>query len=397
MATTTSSLTVSLPVLHEAVKTEMARADAFSSSQLAAYRFVQSGALNALGGRPSIGKEIQIPHWSLVGAFEDLNDGVSTTPKVMGNDYTTATIARSALSVDITRWAEGNSVSYGKSLYQVFAEQLMKRFNQHIDAKCIAAAASLTNMPSDQIVDAYSATTPEYLSYQRLCDAKRAFGDRMLPRYGMLIHSAVYAQYRKQVDGTGRPLYDEPMLNALFNNALDIIVTDRMPISDGAYTVTSSGTTPPVVSLSGTPNRYIKFRMECTTLGARGTAVVRTSINGGLTWKTNITTAATFTLVDPDDNDASTGVTVNYANASAAVDNVWTATGTQKIATMIVAPGSLAYMYDGGSLMPFLNQNGQTDSSILSSNVYYACARFLHDYGNARRPDVVMLQTNAPV
>ena len=87
--------------------------------------------------------------------------------------------------------------------------------------------------------------------------------------------------------------------------------------------VGSAGTTPPAVTFTGTPNRYIDFRMECTTLGARGTAVVKYSIDGGKSWQYSVTTAATWALLDA--NGVDTGVTINYANAAAAVDNVWTA------------------------------------------------------------------------
>lgn len=82
--------------------------------------------------------------------------------------------------------------------------------------------------------------------------------------------------------------------------------------------VSSSGTTPPAITLSGTATKYVNLRIECTTLGARGVAVIRYSLDGGVTWTENVTTAATITLGD-------SGLTANYANATAAVDNVWTA------------------------------------------------------------------------
>ena len=105
--------------------------------------------------------------------------------------------------------------------------------------------------------------------------------------------------------------------------AVDNVWTSSSGYAMGA--VTSAGTTPPAITLSGVANREIDLRVECTTLGARGVAVVRTSIDGGKTWKSGITTAATISLVDPANSDAATGITLNYANASAAVDNVWTA------------------------------------------------------------------------
>lgn len=88
---------------------------------------------------------------------------------------------------------------------------------------------------------------------------------------------------------------------------------------------TEAGTTPPDFTFTGLANRTVNFRAECTTLGARGVAVIRYSIDGGKTWKSNVTTAATIAIVDPADSDAATGLTLNIENAAAATDNVWTA------------------------------------------------------------------------
>lgn len=392
MGTTTSTNTVLLPVVREAVKTALQSADAFSSSKFAGYSFVQTGISN---GEARIGKTVQIPHWNMVGQFEDVNDGVALTPRTLGNDYTEATVARSGLAVQVTRWA--NQAYAGKTLEESFAEQWVKRFNQHIDKKLMTAAVSATNLPADQQINYYSSSAPVYLDYSGLVDLKSTIGDRQYDRYGLIVHSKVYAHLLKAKDGTGRPLVDWQQINALFDNKLDIIISDRTAISDGVFVVSSSGTTPPTVTLSGTPNRKVNFKMECTTLGARGTAVVRTSINGGVTWKSSITTAATFSLLDPDDDDAATGITVNYANASAAVDNVWTATGTQKAATLLVGPKALAYQYDDSAILPAEDFVVLSDSRIWASNVYWAAARFLNDYGNERRPDVSIIYTNMSV
>lgn len=87
--------------------------------------------------------------------------------------------------------------------------------------------------------------------------------------------------------------------------------------------VSSSGTTPPTITLSGTQLQPVDLKIECTTLGARGVAVIRYSVDAGKTWVSNVTTAATISVVDPNGTD--TGLVINYANAAAAVDNVWTA------------------------------------------------------------------------
>jgi hypothetical protein len=88
--------------------------------------------------------------------------------------------------------------------------------------------------------------------------------------------------------------------------------------------VSSAGTTPPTITLTGTANRYINLKVICTVLGARGTAEIKYSLDGGKTYSASTVTAATMLMSDPVTGE-STGVTLNYASATAAVDNVWTA------------------------------------------------------------------------
>lgn len=73
--------------------------------------------------------------------------------------------------------------------------------------------------------------------------------------------------------------------------------------------VTATGTTPPTVTLTGTPTIYADIIIDITTGGARGTAVFRWSSDGGATYTTGVTTAATVTLTG-------TGLTANFATGS---------------------------------------------------------------------------------
>ncbi len=88
--------------------------------------------------------------------------------------------------------------------------------------------------------------------------------------------------------------------------------------------VTEAGTTPPDITLTGTPNRYINLKVLCTLLGARGTSKIKYSLDGGKTYSAEQLTAATIEMLDPVTGET-TGVTLNVENAAAAVDNVWTA------------------------------------------------------------------------
>lgn len=82
--------------------------------------------------------------------------------------------------------------------------------------------------------------------------------------------------------------------------------------------VTSAGTTPPTVTLSGTPNGAHDVRIEITAGGALATAVFRWSINGGSTWTSTVTTAASVVLTG-------SGLTAAFAAGTYATNNVYTA------------------------------------------------------------------------
>lgn len=114
--------------------------------------------------------------------------------------------------------------------------------------------------------------------------------------------------------------------------ALGSALTQETGAFGSVSAVTSSGTTPPAITLTGTAVRECNFRAAVVTDGARGTAVLKLALDGGRWYYLNWTTAASYLLVDED--GVSTGVTLSYANASAAADNVWTwrTLGRQRVA-----------------------------------------------------------------
>lgn len=81
----------------------------------------------------------------------------------------------------------------------------------------------------------------------------------------------------------------------------------------------SSGTSPPIVFLTGSPASVFDFRIEVndTTGGVnRGQAKFRWSKDGGTNWTSGVTTAATVAL-------GSTGITANFASAAYTNNNVY--------------------------------------------------------------------------
>lgn len=86
--------------------------------------------------------------------------------------------------------------------------------------------------------------------------------------------------------------------------------------------VTATGTTPPTITLTGTPNYEINLKVSATVGGALGTWSGWWSIDGGVT-QNAFTSAATVALTDA--LQGATGITLNIAAGTAATDNVWTA------------------------------------------------------------------------
>lgn len=84
--------------------------------------------------------------------------------------------------------------------------------------------------------------------------------------------------------------------------------------------VTAAGTTPPTITLSGTPAAAYTMKIEVTTGGAIGTMVFRWSSDGGTTWTSGVNSAATPIAL------GSTGVSVTFPAGTYATDNTYTFT-----------------------------------------------------------------------
>src|SRR3990167_629524 len=78
-----------------------------------------------------------------------------------------------------------------------------------------------------------------------------------------------------------------------------------------------SGTDPPLVTITGTPDNDYLFVIDLTLGGARGVAPFRWSINGGSTWEASgVVTAATNVL-------GTTGLTANFPVGTYTDDNAY--------------------------------------------------------------------------
>lgn len=90
--------------------------------------------------------------------------------------------------------------------------------------------------------------------------------------------------------------------------------------------ITSAGTTPPTVTVSGNPKGHYLMKVDIQTGGARGTADFQWSIDDGSTWvASNVLTAATVELKTATFD---TGLTITMDTGTYNADNTysWTAT-----------------------------------------------------------------------
>jgi len=90
------------------------------------------------------------------------------------------------------------------------------------------------------------------------------------------------------------------------------------PVQPALSAVTSTGTSPPTITLTGTPADWWDVRVKATLGGARGTWLLQYSLDGGASYNgTDVTSTATYDIPE-------TGITLNIASGNATDDNVWT-------------------------------------------------------------------------
>lgn len=82
--------------------------------------------------------------------------------------------------------------------------------------------------------------------------------------------------------------------------------------------IVAMGTTPPTVTLTGTPNTAYSFVIQITGIGLLGIALFKWSSDNGSTYSSPILTAASVVL-------GTTGVTAHFGAGTYAIDNQYTA------------------------------------------------------------------------
>ncbi len=394
MANVTKSSVVIAEHWNEALEGAWKDKNAFIDSPMAAAGVVVVRP-DMPAGESRVGETINVPYFDSIGEFEDVAaDGDALTAKTFGQSKEQATIAAAGLMFNTTRWAEMASV--GKDIYEEGKRQTLRSVRRKMDSAAIAAAVA--SGTGQLVVDKYSATVPRVLDWDLLCDGTELWGDDSEDIAGLVVHSRTMGDLRRAKDTAGRPLWVDAVSGSLPRLAgIPVIQSDRMLFDGSAMSaVTPAGTTPPVITLTGTPNRPIDLRVECTVLGALGTSRVKWSIDGGNTFSVATLTAATILITDPLNENETTGVTLNIAAGNAAVNNVWTAKSIGKYTSLICKKGAIAFWFNGAELTLKEDVDISRNADLAAMWLYYAALRYKRAPGS-KKTGIIKLRHNAGV
>lgn len=179
----------------------------------------------------------------------------------------------------------------------------------------------------------------------------------------------------------------------------------RFVKSTSTYVATSAvvatGTTPLTLAITGNALDAFDIRVECTKLGALGTATVRISLDGGKTWtfggKSYVTGVISELATD-------TGLTFTFTGAvTSQLDNVWTSTAQAPYVAdsdITVAVQALVDSGKDSELIVVLNDpQGVSDAARLSAwqTTYGVVATAINLLLPSRRDSVAIIQAPRPI
>lgn len=373
-------------ILEDTVRGRFAQKNAFMGSLLAQLGVVVVSGSMPEGGPGAIGTTVKVPRFGVIGEFEeDLGEDTEATVNKIRQTYEEDSITHDALAFSTSRWARGNALvdpAVGDP-YEEASSQIMEAAERQMDRRIMTKAAA-SGIYSKNV---YSASVPVGLTYDLVVDAKAdGWGDEQEDAVAVAVHSRTYADLLKLKDSTGRPL-----LNVSQNEGaevamlagLRVVVSDRLPLTNSTMgAVTSSGSTPPVMTITGTPLGPWRLHVDCT-LSHASASKVRFSTDGGNTWSGEIDVAddsAPVALVDPNADslvgvNGRTGLSVAFASGDFDADNLWTSTAALQVTSLLLKRRALAFWYSSGNLAL------ETDKNILKHAEFAA----MHLYSVAHR------------
>jgi hypothetical protein len=404
MAVTLKTDVFNPETLTEAVQAVFAQKTAFMGSRLVSLGAVVVNGQMPQGGPNAIANVITVPYFGTLGEFVANAEGSSLTPSKLGQITETAQISRDSLGFEVSRWAQANSFvdpDVGDP-YEESARQIMTAAERAMDARIITAAGAT----GVYVKDVYSTTVPVQISWDLAVDAKiEGWGDEADDDIvGMLVHSQTHKDMMKLKDSTGRPLLlssqgEGGPLNVFAG--LPVVISDRVPLTGSTMgAVTSSGTTPPVATLTGTPLGAWRLVIDCQLSDAANT-FIKFSTDGGNIFSDAIAASDNATPVPLIDTavdsrvgvNGRTGISVAFAAGTFNADNLWTSTASLKVMSMLLKRRALTFWYSRKHLELETDKNIRAHTDEAAMHLYAAAHRYRRMVGGTK-PGVVQITHN---
>lgn len=415
MAITINTDMVDVQILADAVRGRFRGKNALMGSILVSRGAVRVSGTMPGAGQGAIGKKIDIPYFGSLGKFVSNNDGSSVTPQKVAQVLEQATVARLSLAAEVSVWAQGLAQvdpNVGDP-YEEATTQLEAAAVVAMDETMVAEMKG-----TELVLDVYNATTPVYNSWDLTVDAKTLWGDEQDNIVAMVAHSQSLADMAKEKDSSGKSLLlvnnQQGAESIQTYNGIPVLVSDKVPLDSSTMgTVSSSGTTPPAVTLAGAPLGPFKLAIDVVTGGASGTATFRFSTDGGNTWSSTYTVPAAGGSLLLDDSaqagtadingnktadslvgmNGKTGITATFANGTYNADNLYKSKANLKVTDMILQQDAGAFWYNAGALAAQFDKDILADANITAMHLYCAPKRYRRRRGGSR-PGVVAIKHN---
>jgi hypothetical protein len=400
MARTTKSDILIPEIFTDAVQAAFAQKGIFKGSMLAALgAAVADGSFG--GGADSIGNEVEVPYFGTMGEFEEnIADGTAATPKKIQQTSEKCTVSRDTLAFECTRWGRN---AKGGDAYTEAAQQVVAATMRAMDKRLITAASSTS---TGLVKSVYSATVPKGLDYDLLVDGLALWGDEQDDVVGMVVHSRTMADLFKLRDSNGNPFLTQMADGGLPRfMGIPVAVSDRCPLAGSSMAtspMTEAGTTPPDVTLAGTPLGAWDLKIIISVGGtSNGTAKFKFSTDGGNNYSAELTVpngGGAFVLTDTAIDslvgvNGASGITATFTNGTYNVDNIYTSKALLKASTLLLRRNSLAFWYNQAALQLQTDRDILVDSDVGAVHLYAAALRYRRRPGGTK-PGVVVLQHN---
>jgi hypothetical protein len=180
-----------------------------------------------------------------------------------------------------------------------------------------------------------------------------------------------------------------------------VLVSDLVPLTGSTMgAVTSAGTSPPVLTITGTPNGPWKLLIDCITVDGT-TNNFKFSTDGGNTFSNTLVAlddgvpvALTDTAADSlVGMNGKTGLSVAFASGTFNADNTWKAQANLKVTDLILQQDALAFWYNQQRLGAQSDVDILADADIVAMHLYHATKLYRRRRGGSR-PGCVAIKHN---